>query len=346
MPRATLICLLCCCACATSPKPGDKARADGVLSVFVSPYGVVNGGSHCIQEDEANGPPMFNAEELAVGLRDVLVASGIAATTVETQGILRVQPKLDISACDYSWGIFGVLTATVYDGANAIERLELKRTFRRDTKPRTIPAWFKARTLSHARATYDQSVPVEGDQSLDVAFAEAFSSLTSLAAYRQPVTPIETVALQPKQQTSTSLNTASSMLVMPLRDGAGIGKATCASLTSYLLSRLDEVHGLRTVGTADVEAALGADKQRQALGCDQLSCAAEIGGALGVDLVMYGDLGALGDSYALNVSVVRARDSAVLARSSVLTKKNENAVVERIEPLVKELVTRMNRGGQ
>jgi TolB-like protein len=109
-----------------------------------------------------------------------------------------------------------------------------------------------------------------------------------------------------------------------------------------MLGRLDAIDGLRTVGREDIEASLGADKQRAALGCDAVACMAEIGGALGVDLILHGQVGRVGSKYSVNVSVVRANDSRVIARMSVMTEQNEDAIVAQMDPMISELVDKLD----
>jgi TolB-like protein len=69
---------------------------------------------------------------------------------------------------------------------------------------------------------------------------------------------------------------------------------------------------------------------------------AEIGGALGVDLILHGQVGRVGSKYSVNVSVVRANDSRVIARMSVMTEQNEDAIVAQMDPMISELVDKLD----
>ncbi len=138
------------------------------------------------------------------------------------------------------------------------------------------------------------------------------------------------------------LSKPTSLLLLPLKPVSGVTQGTLDLLSGYILGRLDRVEGLRTVGREDVEASLGADKQRQAMGCDAIACMAEIGGALGVELVMYGQVGRVGSKYNINVSVVRARDSNVIARTSAMTEQTEDAIVAQMDPMISELVDKLD----
>ena len=140
-----------------------------------------------------------------------------------------------------------------------------------------------------------------------------------------------------------ALHTATKVLVLPLRPVGNVSSETCRLLTGIMLSQLDGVKNLKAVGGEDVQAALGLEKQKEALGCNNLTCMAEIGGALGVDLVMYGELGTLGAKYNVNLSLIRARDASGAARASKLTDQSEEVMANELPQLVADVVARLNR---
>ncbi len=82
---------------------------------------------------------------------------------------------------------------------------------------------------------------------------------------------------------------------------------------NHLAQRL-VLSGVRVVTSSEVAALLGLERQKELLGCaDQQSCAVELGNALGVDGLVVGDLGKVGDRYQLNVKVLGTRDGALLS---------------------------------
>jgi hypothetical protein len=133
------------------------------------------------------------------------------------------------------------------------------------------------------------------------------------------------------------------ILVLPLKRQGDVPEATAALIGNFLLSQLSGVDGLTTIGVADLDAVLSVDRKRQALGCNDVACLAELGGALGTDLVLHGEIGRLGSVYNINVSVLRSRDGTVVTRASLLGEKEEDAVAKRMPGLVQEIVTRLNR---
>ena len=151
-----------------------------------------------------------------------------------------------------------------------------------------------------------------------------------------------TPAPAPQLATSPVLAKDVSLLVMPLKPMDQETKEAAELLTNYVLTQLDHVQNLRTVDRDDIEATLSADKQLQALGCDAVSCMTEIAGALGVDLVAYGQIGLLGQKYNVNWSVVRARDARVVVRWSALVDQDVDALASNMPAFVNEIVTRLN----
>jgi hypothetical protein len=78
--------------------------------------------------------------------------------------------------------------------------------------------------------------------------------------------------------------------------------------------------GVSVIGTEEVRALLGAQADRQRLGCqlgaNDVACMAEIGGALGAEKLVLGSVGQLGDTYLLTVKLVDVRRAKVLSESS------------------------------
>jgi hypothetical protein len=70
----------------------------------------------------------------------------------------------------------------------------------------------------------------------------------------------------------------------------------------------------RVVGKSDIDAMLGLEKMKDAVGCDQTSCAAELAGALGVDSIITGSIGNLGGKYILSLTWISQRDGLALGR--------------------------------
>ena len=132
------------------------------------------------------------------------------------------------------------------------------------------------------------------------------------------------------------------MVVLPLRPMSNIDPQVCHLLSGLLLGNLDNVGGLSTVSKGDVEAMLGVERQKDLLGCSTTACMAEIGGALGAELVLYGEVGVIGNSYTVNLNIVSARDSMVAGRVSKLLPKDEDSLALSIPAIVSDVVEKLN----
>jgi len=87
-----------------------------------------------------------------------------------------------------------------------------------------------------------------------------------------------------------------------------------ADLYGELLSNTMTHGGLKVLTSRDVKQMLGIERQQQLLGCGEgSSCIVEMVGALGVDGVLLGDIGALGDEYVLNFKILSAKNGSTLA---------------------------------
>lgn len=79
--------------------------------------------------------------------------------------------------------------------------------------------------------------------------------------------------------------------------------------TEHLASRLNEA-GVQVTTSKAIAQLLGAERQRQLLGCsDGTSCVAEIAAALGTDGVVFGEIARIDTGFQVNLKVVSAQDA-------------------------------------
>jgi hypothetical protein len=117
-------------------------------------------------------------------------------------------------------------------------------------------------------------------------------------------------------------------------------EASRAELLSEIA--LTEAASLKTfdvIGKSDIVTMLGFEKQKAVLGCSEDSaCLAELGGALGVDLVLVGSLGRVGALYRLDMKLVDARKAKVRGRVGVNVEGQEEKIVAATQRAVRELL--------
>ena len=105
---------------------------------------------------------------------------------------------------------------------------------------------------------------------------------------------------------------------------------TGAFYSDHLAQKLS-LRGIRVVTPKEIQALLGLERQRQLLGCSELSgsCFTELANALGADGIVIGTIAKLGDRYHLDVKVLGASTGTQLGLYSG-EADDEEAVIEEL----------------
>src|SRR5690242_2520281 len=92
-------------------------------------------------------------------------------------------------------------------------------------------------------------------------------------------------------------------LVMDLKPN-GIDVDTVETINGLIPVVLDENDQLDVLSGADVKQLIALEAQKQSVGCtDDSSCLADVAGALGAELVVFGNAGKLGTLFNLNINL-------------------------------------------
>jgi len=91
------------------------------------------------------------------------------------------------------------------------------------------------------------------------------------------------------------------------------GRALAQSVTGVLAAEAARL-GYEVISSDDIAALLSMERRRQLVGCEDASCLAEIGGALGVPLMVNGSLGRVGGTYSLALTLIDTAKAAVRGR--------------------------------
>lgn len=124
--------------------------------------------------------------------------------------------------------------------------------------------------------------------------------------------------------------------VMPF-DAQGVDERVTTIMDSLLAIEVDNLGVYEVVSSSDIRAILGLEGIKQSLGCTETACAAELGGALGADLMLAGVIGRLGDSILLTAKVIDVKGVRTLKRTSVKMPNDENVFDKGIGTLVRKL---------
>ncbi len=126
--------------------------------------------------------------------------------------------------------------------------------------------------------------------------------------------------------------------VLDLRAVQGVAPGTAAILTAIVVDDTAR-GGYDVISQADISAMLGFEKQKQVLGCaEDSSCLAEIGGALGVEFVLSGQVGQIGSRFHLSLQLLDARKSKVVSRVARFSDRDEDRLAEAAQRSLGELL--------
>ena len=92
------------------------------------------------------------------------------------------------------------------------------------------------------------------------------------------------------------------------------------------------------IGRDDINRMLDAMQSKQMMGCTELSCYVELGGAMGADLMIAGTMDRVGATYLVTVKLINIASAEVLARESESIKR---ATPEELVEVATALVERM-----
>lgn len=129
-----------------------------------------------------------------------------------------------------------------------------------------------------------------------------------------------------------------SMLVMPVVTGAGASSELSEIVTSAISVEVGRDPRFAAVSLDEVKQVLNQDQLRQVAGCDSVSCAIELAGALDTQQALMGSVRVLGGKYVVTLSRVDARTARVYARALAKVSTQGTQLVDRIPSLVREVL--------
>ena len=138
---------------------------------------------------------------------------------------------------------------------------------------------------------------------------------------------------------ASSPNHRLKVAVLDLVPVTGSEAADAKLLTAVMVSETSKAGDFDVISSADIQGILSLERQRQLLGCSEgSSCLAEIGGALGVDYVINGQLGKLGNRYRLDLRLLDATRAHVVATEGDFVGGSEDALGDAAIALVGKLL--------
>ncbi|MBI5527412.1 MAG: hypothetical protein HY897_13850 [Deltaproteobacteria bacterium] len=94
-------------------------------------------------------------------------------------------------------------------------------------------------------------------------------------------------------------------------EAQGVDARVAGIVSDTMLTELGKLPDSKVIGSKDIDAMLGYEQKKQLTGCADTSCVVAVGGALGVDKLVMGSLGKIGDSYVMNLKALDIRNGTV-----------------------------------
>jgi len=128
------------------------------------------------------------------------------------------------------------------------------------------------------------------------------------------------------------------VLVLNVRSEQGIERGTANLLGELLLDDVHKSGKYTAISFADMVAVLDVEQQKQVVGCaDDARCLAEIGSALGADLLIEASVGVIGATRVLALKLIDVRAVKVLARETE-TVSDDEALIAAMHRLAAKLL--------
>ncbi len=124
---------------------------------------------------------------------------------------------------------------------------------------------------------------------------------------------------------------------MRVTHGDGFTDKQAEAFEGLLLGALQKTGHFKTVGRTDIAAMLTLEANQQSLGCHSDACAAQIGNALGTELVATGTLSKLGERTVVSLAVLDARTVTAVSRAQE-TLQRDDALPEAATSLASQVV--------
>jgi len=129
--------------------------------------------------------------------------------------------------------------------------------------------------------------------------------------------------------------------VWDLKVVQGISAGSAEILTDIIATDLAQTGSVQVIARQDVQALLGFEKHKQQLGCIEQGCLAEIGGALGADYVVSGQVGKLGDQFRVSLIAVDAKTAVAVARAAEFCAADELVLATATRVALKSLFNQL-----
>lgn len=120
----------------------------------------------------------------------------------------------------------------------------------------------------------------------------------------------------------------------------GTEETLAKNLTTTVVAELSRLHLLEVVSHEEILKMLSFEENRMMLGCTDAVCLAEIGGALGVEYLVTGNVGKVGDRLLVNLQLIDIRQIKVVSRIK-RESASEGELLSAVSSGARELVSKV-----
>ena len=135
----------------------------------------------------------------------------------------------------------------------------------------------------------------------------------------------------------SSLDPSQTVAFLGIQGEGAVEETATTLLTEILLTELQRHHP-KVIGGSDMASMLQFDATRTDLGCEDTSCLAEVGMALGARYLVAATLGRLGDRFVFALKLIDTEEVTVVNRVFRTGPFDEDALIEAVRPTVEELL--------
>lgn len=139
-----------------------------------------------------------------------------------------------------------------------------------------------------------------------------------------------------EENTEAPEEESNQIAVMPLTPKR-VAPETVSILDELLLAAVSKQTRYEVIGISDIQAMLGLEKLKDVLGCSDVTCAAEIGGSLGIDQLLAGSVSQLGEMVIINLKLINTLGQKVEGRGQAEVKADESFFAQAIKNAVADL---------
>ncbi|HET6436625.1 MAG TPA: hypothetical protein VFG59_01085 [Anaeromyxobacter sp.] len=118
-----------------------------------------------------------------------------------------------------------------------------------------------------------------------------------------------------------SLAASPRIAVLPIVAGEGVSEKTAAALTEALAAEVRKRAGGEVITQREINTVLSLERQKAMMGCASDACMAELGGALGVEQLVNGDIARVGESLLVHYRLIEVGKVRVVAQADRRLRK-------------------------